>query len=586
MPVSYNDLLLPGVIDPVATGITEWHRLEADPTALDLIPGLEARIADPLWLIGRQWQLGELRGEDAGTPIQVFLSGSLARLDLRQTDIPEDASETIWEPHVEAEADAIHAYGALTAEAGIDLERALVAEGGAAAIPAFRASFRLMAFDELANNPPADRQHYLMIERWLDAAIDGATLLQSLSPLVSPGGDIAAVPDGLAVADELRDPVLKALTSWFADWADMFVKPMNPQSWVDRRLEYSFDIDTDAPNGRNLHVEEYSDGRVDWWSLDFGEPSGGQHAPPRKVEGMRIPVPVRYAGMPADRYFEFEDGSVNFGALSGGSTSLAAMMMLEYMLAASNDWFHLPLTLEYGHSFTVETLTVTDTFGRKAEIGRAGRGPNGWSMFEVAFKSDPRQSGATFVLPAVVAQTIEGDPIEDVTLFRDEMANLVWGSERIVPGLGPKGVSRLKDGRVVYQKLDTTGLTDASFIYRMQTPVPISWQPLVAIQDPDRPLGKVLFQRRNLKRLMLGADGAAIEIDGLPRGVLLQGKDGVFEIEESEAPRSGVVITRSFQMARNAVGERLVWLGRTKRTGYGEGSSGLRFDVLSEATDK
>ena len=34
-------------------------------------PGLEARVHDPLWLLGRQWQLGEFEGEDAGTPLTV-----------------------------------------------------------------------------------------------------------------------------------------------------------------------------------------------------------------------------------------------------------------------------------------------------------------------------------------------------------------------------------------------------------------------------------------------------------------------------------------------------------------------------------
>jgi hypothetical protein len=38
----------------VQPSITRWQRLEAHPTATDLAPGLEARIADPLWLVGRQ----------------------------------------------------------------------------------------------------------------------------------------------------------------------------------------------------------------------------------------------------------------------------------------------------------------------------------------------------------------------------------------------------------------------------------------------------------------------------------------------------------------------------------------------------
>ena len=39
-----------------------WERLEPSARDPELTPGLEARVHDPLWLLGRQWQLGELNG--------------------------------------------------------------------------------------------------------------------------------------------------------------------------------------------------------------------------------------------------------------------------------------------------------------------------------------------------------------------------------------------------------------------------------------------------------------------------------------------------------------------------------------------
>ena len=60
---------------------TTWVRLEprvSDPT---LAPGLDAAVEDPLWLLGRQWQLGELDGEDAGSPVGVDVFGSSAIVD-------------------------------------------------------------------------------------------------------------------------------------------------------------------------------------------------------------------------------------------------------------------------------------------------------------------------------------------------------------------------------------------------------------------------------------------------------------------------------------------------------------------------
>src|SRR6185295_5443085 len=34
----------------------------------ELQDGLQARIHDPLWLLARQWQFGEFKGEDTGAP--------------------------------------------------------------------------------------------------------------------------------------------------------------------------------------------------------------------------------------------------------------------------------------------------------------------------------------------------------------------------------------------------------------------------------------------------------------------------------------------------------------------------------------
>ena len=42
------------------------QRLEADPNG-DLARGFAAETADPLWLIGRAWQMCEHEGEDASS---------------------------------------------------------------------------------------------------------------------------------------------------------------------------------------------------------------------------------------------------------------------------------------------------------------------------------------------------------------------------------------------------------------------------------------------------------------------------------------------------------------------------------------
>src|SRR6266481_2983376 len=53
-----------------------WTRLEPQSVTGDPRPGLEARVHDPLWLVARQWQLGEFVGEDAGRPISVHVTSA------------------------------------------------------------------------------------------------------------------------------------------------------------------------------------------------------------------------------------------------------------------------------------------------------------------------------------------------------------------------------------------------------------------------------------------------------------------------------------------------------------------------------
>src|SRR5437763_5396186 len=57
----------------IGLGDPAWTRLEPQSVSGDPRPGAEARVADPLWMIGRQWQFGELEGENVGTPVAVHV---------------------------------------------------------------------------------------------------------------------------------------------------------------------------------------------------------------------------------------------------------------------------------------------------------------------------------------------------------------------------------------------------------------------------------------------------------------------------------------------------------------------------------
>src|SRR6266545_4338084 len=49
--------------------ITVWNRLEGRPRENDFSRALKAEVRDPLWMLTKQWQLGEFQADDAGSPV-------------------------------------------------------------------------------------------------------------------------------------------------------------------------------------------------------------------------------------------------------------------------------------------------------------------------------------------------------------------------------------------------------------------------------------------------------------------------------------------------------------------------------------
>ncbi len=49
--------------------VTIWNRLEARPRTIAFDRALRAEVRDPLWILCKQWQMGEFRGSDAGSPV-------------------------------------------------------------------------------------------------------------------------------------------------------------------------------------------------------------------------------------------------------------------------------------------------------------------------------------------------------------------------------------------------------------------------------------------------------------------------------------------------------------------------------------
>src|SRR3954462_9429599 len=49
--------------------VTRWNRLEGRPRRHDFDRALKAEVRDALWMLTKQWQMGELTGDDAGSAV-------------------------------------------------------------------------------------------------------------------------------------------------------------------------------------------------------------------------------------------------------------------------------------------------------------------------------------------------------------------------------------------------------------------------------------------------------------------------------------------------------------------------------------
>jgi len=329
--------------------------------------------------------------------------------------------------------------------------------------------------------------------------------------------------------------------------------------------------------------------------------------------------------MPADRFWEFEDGNVNFAGAEAGVTDLLRMSVTEFALTFGNDWFLVPVRLPVGWIHRVTRFEITDSFGVTTSAGPvANPGGAQWTLYSltVANSMQERLEHALF-LPDSLDGVIEGAVLEETMLARDEMANLAWAIERTVQGVSGEPLDRSLEARgLAFQQQIAFdgGVGSPQLVYRLQTPVPANWTPLLPVRDsPDDLSLNIRLARAGMKRFypddsveVIGAvDPAYADFlslldaqkdfidqikpgelgDGLrayifyPRGWLLRDdplnpmQDDTLLIEEEEVPRIGATLKRKFQFARSSDGRSWLWIGRSKLAGRGEAQSSLRYDV-------
>lgn len=582
--------------------IVLWNRLEGRPRRPDFSRALKAEVRDPLWMLTRQWQMGEFIGEDAGSPVTAKIAWKTDKVTEVHSPAGEDQP---YDPNFPLEALIEARPVALTvasqphnADIRLMLGRRwnqLLVEGGhGARVPDFKTAY---AFSEPDSSATSDFRLTAHAATWQTLAaiaaraIDGGKLLQHLR-----GGGLAS--DGLGLVEPEKSAI-DSLGTAFLTWANkLYFQPQeNTQFWKPGQLEYEAGLS--APHGERpaaLSASEYHGGSLEWFSFDAVP--AGQHDEPGSSTPAQVtsfmPTTVQFEGMPNTRHWTFEEGVTNFGNIDPDTTDIAKLLLIEFGLVFANDWFMLPIDLPLGSLTEIVGLAVTNVFDERFWIGPAVTATDpvqSWRMFRLTPK------GATddrLFLPATTQAALESAPVEAAVWLRDEVSNMVWGIETVVQladGSSRPGREVALELHAKYQAAVPTTAppvgedeeNEAKIKYTLMTPVPEHWIPFIPvhIEGNNR---EIQLQRAAMPRLLEGLTGVVPEKISPRTQLLREGLDAVtassYYIAEEEVPRAGTVVETMWQRCRWLGGRVIIWLGHQRTIGRGEGSSGLAFDTL------
>ncbi|CAN5761194.1 hypothetical protein BH20ACT6_BH20ACT6_08690 [soil metagenome] len=557
---------------PLFSMLSEPARTRIEPVASSGDPeeGLAARVNDPLWMLGRQWQLGEFQAEDVGTPLRVHVQADFIP---QETWTAGDAATPVWgesllEPRIHAEATATSAGGRAEALAAAGLLAELREHGWVAAADAVLDHFP----SDGAWSPLAG----LLSGRTADAEAVVAALESGRELL--PRWWSRAVP----AADRAE------ATTVVRDWLEEYRREVHPAAeepgaWVGQRLEYEFGVDVGR---RKLHAPAHRGGPIDWYSFELVGSRTARVASEPLVRHV-IASPVSFPGMPASRFWEMEDGSVDLGAVGAAPHQLATMVILECALVFGGDWLVVPVDSPRGGILRVREVVYDTTFGEQVRAYDGGvrdtLTDEPWRLYAItrpeaswegrASKAPAAEQLTGLLVPPVAPGRTEGEPVEDVVFLRDEAANLVWAVEARYPGPAGDALSHVAPPPKPHAPLEAGVLR-----YRLRTEVPAWWTPYLPTTNSYATAGR---GRQPPLELVQGridpVEDTPAAPDG-PRGALL-GEEALQRIQSAEVPREGVRLQRVPVVGRSGDGRYAVWVERRVQVGRGETRSGLEYDA-------
>src|SRR5579871_4020311 len=538
--------------------ITWWNRVEPRPRTADISSPLQAKVRDALWMLTRQWQFGEFTGLDSGSPAWVQLTERVGALT--SWIGPNGASVPLAAAPLEhqLEAEPFTPDLATRVELGQILTRLL---DDAAVDPSpFFAAYPISSTVDDAADPAEAQLRRVCAGR----ALDGVAAYRAIQ-----AGD-PAVPAAPSAT-------LQAFVAWIQSTFGDLGAVQDAPTWQPGRLEYTASATATTGAGTaTLYVRPGDDGLTDWAAFDVGSTTTGT-ALPTNVRTI-VPTHVRFKGMPNARFWDFENGTIDFGDLKPDKRDLARLALMDFMLVHANDWFMLPVDLPVGSTYQLDSLIVHDVFGVDTLIQRADQetlAPGSWTMFSTTVSGATTPAGFYLLPPSAAAALQAGPVVEEVRFARDEMANMVWALENTLENAaGEPWPQHERDAALNPPETRPTTENPVPLAYGIESRVPLFWIPFLPV-SLDAVQGTVALELAQ-----------AIARDGVtpiqPRGRILRPTaipiGAPYQLPEEEVPRNGVTVQRLSARSRWIDGSTRLWQLRRVQPGTGEAQSALRFD--------
>ncbi|MFA5327635.1 MAG: hypothetical protein WC384_07580 [Prolixibacteraceae bacterium] len=559
--------------------ITAYNRLETSPRTANFDRSLKAEVRDAMWMLTRQWQFGEFEGEDAASPVTAQILGMHTTMDRVRFPAGQPFAfnqDMPLETHVERET--IRPNLSIAVQMGRYFLKLMKTNALEAALPDFISRYPLNFTID-----PNDREAVQLYDSVKNKVFNGYSLYLEIT---TPEDAATIYENWIDSAFPLIKDQFKTIGNLFAAWHQRnYSQPVTTEdtAWLPEQLEYQFAISSPQNQQKTLTADQYYEGHLDWYSFDLDarkqvslpDQPEEQPAPTENFVSF-IPAPIAFKGMPNARFWMMEENQTDFGKIDTSPTGLLHLMLAEFGLIYSNDWFMLPYPLSINTLCEIQGIVVTDVFGQEILVRPAGKGLetnwHRWAMFHHSSKQNSLNATNLFYLTPAITKSLYSPPLEEVNFLRDEMANMVWAVENIVPSQTGKGI-RGSEMALTDKPADAfVPAGTAEIRYVLGTTVPDYWKPFVPVHVNGSDT-EIRFQRAQ----MPGAKP--------PYGVILTEQPAPYFINEEEVPRAGAIVTRSFQRTRWLNGKTYLWIGRAKEAGRGEGLSNLRFDQIEDITE-